>query len=377
MSKDEAIPLELLNIKVPEGVPTETGFFEISGTATRETVNSRVYAWFLNLDENPRLARLFCDALLRVAQQKLGDASTVKRLALEKFECNLEEFTSSQKRIDILLRDADTQSAIIIENKFHADLKNDLLDYWKHVSYPEAQKLGVLLTLYPTEVPEGLKSIFINITHLEWVEAVESVGVPTGIPLYTYGMMTDFLNNIRKQSKDPRMSDQARFFFDHPALVIQAQDCLKKAKEFVRSELEEVARLLELSPNFRDYSLGYCYFKENQYNDDAFYTVIFEELMQSYDPTLSVILELQSIGLKHIERLDEALEVLPKSSAVKRSKATQGRGETKYVHFRAKELSLKTKRISQLRVILIETIQNEFKPMMRIVHKTLDGLIEK
>ena len=49
MSKDEGIPWELLKIEVPEGVPKETGFFEITGTATSEKVSSRVYAWFLDI----------------------------------------------------------------------------------------------------------------------------------------------------------------------------------------------------------------------------------------------------------------------------------------------------------------------------------------
>lgn len=377
MSKDEAIPLELLNIKVPEGVPKETGFFEISGTEARESVNSRVYAWFLDREKNPVLAPLFCDALLLVAQEKQGDTSVADRLRSGKYKCQREAATSIGKRIDILLDDTDAQLAIIIENKINADLRNNLRDYWNHVSYPETQKIGILLTLHPTEVPDDFKSIFINVTHLEWVEMIESTGVPSGIPLYAYGMMTDFFNTMRSQSTSRAMNDQARFFFDHPALVLKAKKCLEEARIYIRGELEEVAIRLELSPDFKDYNLGYCYLKGIQYNEDTFYTVIFEELLQSKNPTLSVIIELQSIGIKHIERLDEALEVLPQLSTIKRSKATQGRGETKYVHFRAKELSLNTDRISQLSKILIETIQNDFKPMMNTIYKTLNGLTEK
>lgn len=378
MSKDEAIPRDLLSISVPEGVPKETGFFEITGTATSEKVSSRVYAWFLDLEENPRLAPLFCDALLRVAQQKLGDAYTVKRLALEEFECSLEEFTSSQKRIDILLRDTDAQSAIIIENKIHADLKNDLLDYWKHVSYPETQKLGVLLTLYPTEVPEEFKSIFINITHLEWVEAIESVGVPARIPLYTYGMMTDFFNNIRKQSKGPIISDQARFFFDHPVPVIQAKNCLDEAIDYIKSELEEVAKRLNLSADFKSFrKSGWCYLYETKHSKDVYYTVIFDQIAQPKNTPIRIFIDLHSNGLKHIDLLDNALETTPQSKATICSRETIGTGKSRSVHFRVKEFPWNIDSISQLRKILIETIQNGFKPMMCIIRKTLDGLTER
>lgn len=373
MSKDEGIPWELLNIKVPEGVPKETGFFEISGTATSEKVSSRVYAWFLDRGKNPVLAQLFCDALLRVAQEKLDDASVAECLALGNYECELEETTSSQKRIDILLRDTEARLAIIIENKIHADLKNDLLDYWNHVSYPKAQKLGVLLTLHPTVMPEDFKSTFINITHLEWVESIEFARVPSGIPLYTYGMMTDFFNTIRNQSTNKTMNDQARFFFDHPALVTQAHECLKAAMKYIEGELEEMASLLGLSPKIYVRS-GLCYLYEGKDRDDAYYKVDFNQLVRKENPEINVILELHSTGIRHMNLLDEALGVLPQSSTIKRSKSIQGRGETKYVHFRAKELSLNADRISQLGEILIKTIRVEFKPLMSIIHKRLDEL---
>ena len=378
MSKDDAIPWELLNIKVPEGVPKKTGFFEISGTEVRESVNSRVYAWFLNREQNPVLAPLFCDALLHVAREKLGDTSVAERLLLGKYKCQLEVTTSSGNRIDILLRDTQAQLAIIIENKINADLSNDLRDYWDHVSYPETQKLGILLTLFPTEVPEDFKSIFINVTHLEWVKVIESVGVPSGIPLYTYGMMTDFFNNIRNQSRDARMSDQARFFFDHPALVIQAKNCLGEAIGYIRSELEVVAKRLELSADFESFKKsGWCYLHETKHTYDAYYTVILDQIAQPKSTPIRIIMDLHLNGVKHIDLLDKMLEMTPQSKGIICSRETIGTGKGKSIHYRIKEFPWNTENISQLRKILVETIQNEFKPIMSIVHKTLDGLTEK
>lgn len=378
MSNDEGIPWELLNIKVPEGVPKKTGFFEISGTEASELVSSRVYAWFLNREQNPVLAPLFCDALLPLVQDKLGDTSAAERLLSGRYECQLEVTTSAGNRIDILLDDAETQSAIIIENKIHADLTNDLRDYWNHVSYPEAQKLGVLLSLYPTEIPEEFKSIFINVTHLEWVEAVESEGVPIGMPLYTYGMMTDFFNAIRNQSTGKVMSDRARFFFDHPIPVIQAKKCLDEAINHLKSELKEVAQRLQLSPDFGYLkSDGWCYIYKQEHRNDAYYKVIFDQIAYPKSAPIRVILELYSNGIKHIALLDQALESTPQSKEMICSRQTIGRGEAKVVHYRVKEIPWNADRISQLSKILVETIQDEFKPMMDIIHKTLDGLTER
>ena len=368
MSKDDAIPWELLNIKVPEGVPKKTGFFEISGTEASESVNSRVYAWFLDREKNPVLAPLFCDALLLVAQEKLGGTSVVKHLVLEKFECNLEESTSSQKRIDILLDDSNAQSAIIIENKLHQRLQNDLLDYWNHLSYPEAQKLGVLLTLYPTEIPDEFKSRFINITHLEWVEALESTGVPSGIPLYSYGMMTDFFNTIKNQSTSKSMNDQAQFFFDHLVPVIRAKNCLDEAINYIKDEIRIVARTFELTPKFRRDQ--YCYLMGDKHSNDAYYTVIFEQLVQTHNPTIFVILELYGNGVRHLDLLDKDVQSNLELDSLQRVT----RKHRSYVHFRTKEISLDFDQVASLSEMLIRTIRSEFEPVMNIVHNCLDEL---
>lgn len=369
MPNADNIPRDLLKVKVPEGVPTETGFFEISGTASSEAVNSRVYRWFLDRVENPQLAPLFRKALQRLALQKLGRAAATKRITLQEYECSLEVETSSRKRIDILLDDTEAKSAIIIENKLHHSLQNDLLDYWKHVSYPEDRKLGVLLTLHPTKVPDGVKSKFANLTHLEWIEAVESEGIPVGLQLHTYGMMTDFFNTIRNQSRDTKINEQARFFFDHRPQVVRAIACQNEAKSYIESEFKSVAEQLQLS-----YESGkkgqYCYLKDQQARIDVFYTVVYESLFSSGDPTINIIIELVSSAMKYIDILDEDLDGSPASNALE-SNCTKHRS---YVHFRAKEFLLDRHDIDSFSDILVPIIQDQFEPVMNIVRKRLNDL---
>lgn len=367
MSNADNLPRDLLKVKVPEGVPTETGFFEISGTASSEAVNSRVYRWFLDREENPQLAPLFRKALQRVALEKLGRAAATKMLTLQEYECSLEVPTSSGKRIDILLDDTDTQSAIIIENKLHHGLQNDLLDYWNHVSYPEDRKLGVLLTLHPTKVPDGVKSQFANLTHLEWIEAVESEGIPVGLQLHTYGMMTDFFNTIRNQSRDTKINKQARFFFDHRSQVVRAVACQNEAKTYIESELKSVAEQLQLS-----YESGkkgqYCYLKDQQARIDVFYTVVYESLFSSGDPTVNIIIELVSGAMKYIDPLNKSLDGSPASDALE-SNCKKYRS---YAHFRAKQFLLDRHVIDSLSEILVPIIQDQFEPVMSIIRKQLD-----
>lgn len=368
MSNADNLPRDLLKVKVPEGVPTETGFFEISGTASSEAVNSRVYKWFLDRDENPLLAPLFLNALQRVALDKLGRDGVTKHLTLQEYECSLEVPTSSGKRIDILLDDTAAQSAIIIENKLHHSLQNDLLDYWNHVSYPEDRKLGILLTLHPTDVPDGVKSRFVNLTHREWIEAVEIEGIPVGLSLHTYGLMTDFFNTVRKQSKNEDMNEQAQFYFDHPAQVWRAKECWNEALNYVKNELEVVGRRLDLS--VRTHGHNYCHIKDLKRTQDAFYTVNLQNLLRGNDPTISVILELRPNAMQHMDSLDRALEGGPQAIELKHRTHVS----PQYVHYRKKEIALDSCKIATMSDVLVRTIQEEFEPVMRIVQKCLDEL---
>lgn len=369
MSDADAIPRELLHLAVPEGVRTEIGFFEISGTDSSEAVNSRVYKWFLDREKNPLLAPLFLDALQRVALEKLGGDSAKKSLTLQEYECSLEVTTASGKRIDILLDDTEAQSAIIIENKLYSGVHNDLVDYWNHVSYPEDQKLGVLLTLQPTGVPDVVGSRFVNLTHLEWIGAVESEGIPVGLPLYTYGLLTDFFNSIRKRSNDIGISEQARFFFDNRSLVVQAIACRAEAKTYIEHELQNVADRSRLS-----YVPGnkwqYCYLKNLNGRKDAFYTIVFKKILSLEDPTIEVILELQSNAIKHMSLLDRALDGNPQSKQL----AHRTYESSHYVHYRTKTLVLDSSEIAAMSDVLVRTIQMDFDPVMRIVCKCLDEL---
>ena len=373
----DAIPRELLHLAVPEGVPTETGFFEISGTASCEAVNSRVYAWFLDREENPQLAPLFLDALLRVALAKLGDASATKRVTLEEYECSLEVTTASGKRIDILLDDTEAQSAVIIENKLYSSVHNDLVDYWNHISYSEDQKLGVLLTLHPTRVPDSVKSRFVNVTHLEWIEAVESKGIPVGLSLYTYGLLTDFFNTMRTQSTSKSMNDQARFFFDHPTQVVRAKDCFIQAVGYIYGELNEVAQQLGLSLEYnrrQPFEKGYyCYLKNPKNGDAVFYTICCDGLFSSEHPAIDIIIELQSNAIHHVGLLDRALKDNPASNALRPSSKIIG---GYYVHYRAKTFSIELNNIDSFKELITQLIRDEFAPVMSIICEHLDALGE-
>lgn len=370
MFNADNLPRDLLKVKVPEGVPTETGFFEISGTASSEAVNSRVYRWFLDRVENPQLAPLFRKTLQRLALEKLGRAAATKRITLQEYECSLEVETSSRKRIDILLDDTEAKSAIIIENKLHHSLQNDLVDYWNHVSYPEDQKLGVLLTLRRTNVPDDVQSRFVNITHLEWIETVESERVPIGLPLHTYGMMTDFFSAIRKQSRNKSMNEQAQFYFDHPAQMWKAKECWNEAFDYIKNELVEVGERLDLSP--KSYPYYYCHLKDRKRSQDAFYTVMFEDLLRGNDSTISVTIELQGNAIQHMDSLDRVLDENPQSNRLEHRTCER----TNYVHYRTKTLVLNSSRIAAMSEVLVRTMQEDFGPVMNIIQKRLEELYE-
>lgn len=231
MSNADAIPWDRLHLRDPEDVPTQTGLFEISGSASSEVVDSRVYTRFPDREEKLQFAQLFCGLMQSLGREQLDYAAIAEQISLEEYERQLRVSSSNSNRIDILLCDCEAESAIIIENKILHSTMNEFPSHWNHVTYPRDQKLGVLFSLHPTEVLSAVKSRFKTITQLGWIDAVQFEGVQIRIPLHTHSMITSFANAINDRSTDVRTTDRARFYSDHHAQMSLARVCICRLTE--------------------------------------------------------------------------------------------------------------------------------------------------
>ncbi|WP_298417129.1 PD-(D/E)XK nuclease family protein [uncultured Kordia sp.] len=130
------LALEIPTVKVPPD-----GFLEIIGLSHYETINSRIYSYFLDQEKNENISSLFIYSLAEIILEKTG-----KSIIIDTFEV-FTEVSTTKGRIDIVIEDCNNKSVIIIENKIYHHLNNPLLDYWKHYKYKN--KLGIILTLKP------------------------------------------------------------------------------------------------------------------------------------------------------------------------------------------------------------------------------------
>src|SRR5689334_17813023 len=119
--------ITLITTDFPEPVSAPVGFLEIIGQQTKETVNSRLYAYFLDQSVNPAVSELFITALVDLLEQK-----TKQRCSFTSYTCQTEVVTRKGNRIDLLIEDEASDTAVVIENKLYHHLMNDLVDYLEH-----------------------------------------------------------------------------------------------------------------------------------------------------------------------------------------------------------------------------------------------------
>lgn len=172
--------------KLPATKHVRKDLFSIAGFPARETVISNVLAFYFDPEEEHLFGSLFLNSLLQLAEDQapLLLKTFNETAGNNGFQVDREwSISEATKRgyIDILIRSkelpgvdhsseketTEVEKAIIIENKFGADLYNDLSAYYRGVS--ATKKIGVVLDLiHHTELPEG----WVSITHQELLASV-------------------------------------------------------------------------------------------------------------------------------------------------------------------------------------------------------------
>jgi hypothetical protein len=348
----------LLELSIPEPVKREIGFLEITQQDHKENVNSRVYAYFLDKALHTEIADVFIAALLNLVNKKRNTT-----LVIEDFTCITEVTTKKGNRIDLLICDQTNETAIIIENKIYHYLNNDLRDYWTHIEYKDDNKQGVLLTLQQHDIPDSEKGTFINITHKEWIDEIKRIGLPTNVEIKKHVYLSDFMTTIIQLTKDDKMNDQARFFFDHTEQIIKAQSTYTEAYNFV------IGQFYKLATNVGWKLCGKSDFWRYICDDkqEAYYSIVFGDLLLGKSEVI-VIIELYEGAITKTGILDEVLMGNPIVEKLEKGTA----GNSYYKHYLLKKYQLNFKDIEKMGDFLYQKIQEDFKPVMDIILKTLD-----
>ncbi|CAA9198270.1 hypothetical protein FLA105534_02046 [Flavobacterium bizetiae] len=169
---------------LPEQKPKN--LFDILGVRNKETINSKILGYFLDVNETHGLQSLFFDSLKTIIEEKSYSSTEFLECFNGEFKVINEDTTNfaeneTKKRIDISLMGND-KWGIIIENKLYHDVVNPLKAYWEHTQKTCGDSIiGVLLTLFNLDLQDdkleidvkGRKVTYLNITHKEWVEEIQ------------------------------------------------------------------------------------------------------------------------------------------------------------------------------------------------------------
>lgn len=252
-------------------------FLGIARQPHYENVMSNIYAFFFDVNEEHRLRDLFITSLTDLIRQQSGDSSFEFTMD---FDVLTEIGTNNGGRIDLLIQGR--EEAIIIENKVHHVLNNDLEDYWKSVK--KTKKTGIILSLKPVPNHELQGTNFLNILHCQLVGQVMknlSGYILEASEKYLI-FLKDFFQNTLNLSK-PMDQENLKFYLEHQEKINLASSLREAVLQDIKREVANVGGRLSIP--LGNYSFGNSgddklrhYLSPN--NPNLTMTIIFEDLMQ-------------------------------------------------------------------------------------------------
>ncbi len=247
------IALEQQILRVSKSLPElplqpRKNIFDILGVRNKETVNSRVLAYFLDPEEEHSFGTLFLDSLLEVVAKIQFDNWDSKqyagefRVTTEDSTINSELLEDRQKRIDISI--SGNRWRIIIENKLYHILYNPLKAYMQHAKKNKDHVLGIILSLNRiTKKVEFLENVpLVNITHQEWMHQVQANLMLSDIKndtdvLYLREYLKTIQTHYRNKMEEPINNILIQALIDHKEAVKEIEDKKTRAIKFIDEQL--------------------------------------------------------------------------------------------------------------------------------------------
>lgn len=359
----------LQNAEIPRS-EYKIGFLEMIRKQHHENINSNLYAHFINTP-NEEISSLFMDCLLDLIEQKSGKAITIAEAYAQT------EVYTGNGRIDILIKDRRGDHTIIIENKVYHVLDNELLDYWKFIKKEDSQKVGVLLTLKPTEIPseKNVKDKFINITHSEWLGKIKEQMHPEALSENYRVYLNDFIQTIENLTTSYKMNEAAKFYFQNAEQVLKAKQTEIEAHAFLNNQLEWIAETIGWKTHGSSMHWRNFWDAENTIN--TYLTIVTKDLVEGR-PHFMLILELWAYDKAAVEKIKEQFE----HHAQFKGK-DEGQSAGNYLHLLCKNYPIETKDLERLGEIVVDCIRRDFAELtyeiikFRYPHKDLSKWKEK
>lgn len=225
--------------------------YDILGIQNKETINSKILAYFLDPNEEHGFGTLFFDSLLEALSASKEDKIELKYYSGE-FKVLTEEATiyakgkdQQQKRIDISIIGEDWQ--IVIENKLYHHLQNPLNAYWEHAKKYRANVLGVVLSLdKKSSIECTIGDIeFLNITHHAWIDRVQSALILGNVDDDTdLFYLREYIKTIKTHQQEkmeaPQMNVLVQALIDQKEVVREIEEKKAEAIRFIDQQITSV-----------------------------------------------------------------------------------------------------------------------------------------
>jgi hypothetical protein len=353
----------LLQLEIPKA-ENRQGFLEVIGKQYHENINSGLYAYFINYP-NAEIRSLFIETILELIRDKTGKTLTFNEPTART------EVKAGDGRIDIVISDSSSKSLILIENKIYHRLHNNLMDYWHYnPKVNKENKVGILLTLTPHEIPKNVRGNFINISHAEWVKAIrKNLAAQDQLDkpwIYLY----DFLNTIDNISNTHNMNNQAKFYFENAQVVLEANKTIDAAHAFLNNQLQKIAA-----------GLGWQLFGSemkwknvcDEKNDlCVYFTILLDDLLEG-KLKYKIIIELSEKCLKEKDTLRKYLKSFEKFAPIDEI----GDDEETYMHFASKTYVMSHNELAEFGETVLRHIMLDFAEIMIAAIKRLYPKIKK
>tara|TARA_R110000751_G_scaffold112188_1_gene211006 strand:+ start:12736 stop:13917 length:1182 start_codon:yes stop_codon:yes gene_type:complete len=248
--------LEQNILKVSNSLPDlpqrpRKNMFDILGVQNKETINSRILAYFLDPNEDHGFGTLFFDSLLCLLIDIKGkdwnsnDYSGEFQVSTEDTTYYSEEEDQQQKRIDITIKGEDW--CIIIENKLYHFLKNPLKSYWQHAKKTSLNVTGVVLSLKAMMEDECREHdvSFINITHKSWLDQIQKSLILADIDndtdiIYLREYIKTIESHYQYMKHRPTHNALVQGFINQKDAIASIEKKKKEATDFIDRQIEEV-----------------------------------------------------------------------------------------------------------------------------------------
>lgn len=322
--------IENLAVRLPKlPAKRKKNIYDILGVQTKETINSRVLAYFLNNKEEHQFNTLFIDALKELLKEKQKDGTGID---IETFTGDFNVLTEDvthraieeeekQKRIDVSIEGNDW--TIIIENKINHTLNNPLKAYWEHAQAKFSNNvIGVILSIpkLPRQecvINDNIK--YINITHKELIRSVQKnliIGTKTNDLNLFY--LKEYIKTIESHYKtrtdQPKMNELVNVLTKQGKHIKDIQYKVEESVRFIDNEIIETFKIF-----------GYKKVKSWFVNEDKhpdMYFWIHDSKKIVLDNSLWFCYEIQSETNKKVDK--KGLKTLFKSFDIRDTKITHG-----------------------------------------------------